>query len=296
MTYQGLSLDGKRALVFGGTSGIRRAIAIGLAEAGADVVPVSRRHEEVIKTAQEIRALGRSSLESPADVTRPEEIRRVVEQMRTQMGRIDILVNSAGIVKRTPSLEVSAEDWNRILDVNLNGTWNACQMVCQIMKEQMYGRIINIGSMGSFLSLNELTAYCASKGAVLMVTRCLGTEWIKYNITVNAIAPGTFETPMNRPLINQPGRKDRIMERTPIKRFGDLEEIKGAAIFLASDSASYVTGQVLCVDGGVMAQRLARRLWSLPAGRREYAAFRGRLATVADARRRHSLARIIHVS
>jgi len=254
MAYDGLNLEGKRALVFGGTSGIGKAISIGLAQAGADVVPVSRRAEEVAKTAQDIRALGRKSLELTADVARREDIRHVVEQMLEQMGRIDILVNSAGTLTKAPSLLVADEDWNRILAVNLNGTWYACQIVGQVMKDQMYGRIINIGSMGSFLSLNELTPYCASKGAVLMLTRCLGAEWVKYNITVNAIAPGTFETPMNRPLIHAPGRKEAIMSRTPIKRFGNLEEIKGAAIFLASESSSYMTGQVLCVDGGFMAQ------------------------------------------
>jgi NAD(P)-dependent dehydrogenase (short-subunit alcohol dehydrogenase family) len=254
MAYQGLSLEGKRALVFGGTSGIGKAIAIGLAEAGADVVPVSRRAEEVAKTAQEIQSLGRSSLELTADITRREDIRRVIERMLEKMARIDVLVNAAGVVKRVPSLSFADEDWYRILQVNLSGTWYACQMVGQVMKDQMAGRIINIGSTGSFVSLHELAPYCASKGGVLMLTRCLGTEWVKYNITVNMIAPGTFETPLNRPLLNQPGRRELVMSRTPMKRPGNLEEIKGAAIYLASDSASYITGQVVAVDGGFLAQ------------------------------------------
>jgi NAD(P)-dependent dehydrogenase (short-subunit alcohol dehydrogenase family) len=254
MAYQGLSLEGKRALVFGGTSGIGKSIAIGLAEAGADVVPVGRRAEEVARTAQEIRTLSRSSLELPADITSREDIRRVIERMLAQMSRIDILVNAAGIVKRMPSLSFPDEDWHRIMQVNLSGTWYTCQMVGQVMKDQMHGRIINVGSTGSFVSLHELAPYCASKGGVLMLTRCLGTEWVKYNITVNMIAPGTFETPLNRPLLNQSGRRELVMSRTPMKRAGNLEEIKGAAIYLASDNASYITGQVIAVDGGFLAQ------------------------------------------
>ena len=252
--YKGLSLDGKRALVFGGTSGLGKSIALGFAEAGADVVPVSRRPEEVQKTAGEIRALGRRTMELTADVTHREEIQRVIDRMRAEMGRIDILVNSAGTTKRAPSLEFADEDWNRVLNINLNGTWYACQMVGRVMKEQMYGRIINLASIGAFLSLHEVTAYCASKGAVAMMTRCLGAEWVKYNITVNALAPGVFETPLNRNVVHEPGRKASIMAHTPMKRFGNLEEIKGVAIFLASDSASFVTGEVIAVDGGFMAQ------------------------------------------
>ncbi len=252
--YKGLSLEGKRALVFGGTSGLGKSIALGFAEAGADVVPVSRRAEEVQKTAGEIRALGRRTMELTADVTRREEIQRVIDRMRAEMGRIDILVNSAGTTKRAPSLEFADEDWNRVLNINLNGTWYACQMVGRVMKEQMYGRIINLASIGAFLSLHEVTAYCASKGAVAMMTRCLGAEWVKYNITVNALAPGVFETPLNRNVVHEPGRKASIMAHTPMKRFGNLEEIKGVAIFLASDSASFVTGEVIAVDGGFMAQ------------------------------------------
>lgn len=253
MAYKGLSLEGKRALVFGGTSGLGKSIAVGLAEAGADVVPVSRRAAEVARIAADIRVLGRRTLELTADVTRRADIQKVIDAMVQDMGRIDILVNCAGTTKKAPSLELSDEDWNRVMDTNLRGTWHACQMVGRQMKEQMYGRIINIASIGSFQTLYEATVYAASKGAVAMLTRNLGAEWTKYNIAVNAIAPGFFETPLNMGLIHLPERKASILSHTPMKRFGSLKEIKGVAIFLASDAASFVTGEIIAVDGGFMA-------------------------------------------
>lgn len=254
MAYKGLSLEGKHALVFGGTSGLGKSISTGLAEAGADVVPVSRRAAEVAKMAAEIRALGKRTLELTADVTSREDIQKVIDRMVQEFGRIDILVNCAGTTKKIASLDLSDEDWNRVMDINLKGTWFTCQMVGRQMKKQQYGRIINIASIGGFQTLHEATAYAASKGAVVMLTRNLGAEWTKYNITVNAIAPGVFETPLNRELINLPERKSSIMAHTPMKRFGNLEEIKGVAIFLASDAASFVTAEVISVDGGFMAQ------------------------------------------
>ncbi len=252
--YKDLSLDGKKALVFGGTSGLGKSIALGLAEAGADVVAVSRRAEEVAKTAEEIRALGRNTFEIKADVTSRDDVQRAADRMVAEMKRIDILVNSAGATKRAPSLEFADEDWDRILNINLKGTWLTCQIVGRVMRDQQYGRIINIASIGAFQSLYEAAPYCASKGGVAMLTRCLGAEWTQYNITVNAIAPGVFETPLNRALIHEPARKNSILSHTPMKRFGNLDEIKGAAIFLASDAARFVTSEILSVDGGFVAQ------------------------------------------
>lgn len=254
MPYKPLSLEGKKALVFGGTSGLGHSISLGLAEAGADVAPVSRRAQEVARTAAEVRQLGRRSLEVTADVTKRDEIQKAIDRLLEEFGRIDVLVNCAGTTKRCPSLEVTEEDWNRIIEINLNGTWNTCQLVGRVMAKQKYGRIINIASIGSFQSLYEATAYTASKGGVAMLTRNLGAEWNQYNITVNAIAPGVFETPLNTRLIHEPGRQASIMSHTPMKRFGQVEEIKGAAIFLASDAASFVTAAIISVDGGFTAQ------------------------------------------
>lgn len=252
--YNGLSLEDKRALVFGGTSGLGKAIALGFAEAGADVIAVGRHAEKVQRTAWEIKAAGRKTLEITADVTSRPRIQGVINTMLSAMGRIDILVNSAGMTKRVPSLDVEDDLWNQIMEVNLKGCWNTCQMVGRVMKDQQYGRIINIASIASFVSAHEVAPYAASKGGVLQITRCLAAEWAKYKITVNAIAPGVFETDLNREIIHKPDRKASIFSHTPMKRFGKLEEIKGAAIFLASDSASFVTGVSIPVDGGFLAQ------------------------------------------
>jgi NAD(P)-dependent dehydrogenase (short-subunit alcohol dehydrogenase family) len=252
--YKGLSLEGKHALVFGGTSGLGKAIALGFAQAGADVVAVGRRAEEVKRTAWEIKASGKRTFEITGDVTDRAQIQAVIDRMLSETRRIDILVNSAGITKQVPSFEVEDALWNQIMETNLKGVWNTCQMVGRVMRDQQYGRIINIASIASFVSAHEVAPYATSKGGVVQITRCLAAEWARYNITINSIAPGVFETDLNRDIINRPERKASIFSHTPMKRFGQVEEIKGAAIFLASDSASFVTGACIPVDGGFLIQ------------------------------------------
>ena len=254
MAYSGFSLEGKTAVVVGGTSGIGKSIALGFAESGANVVGTGRRAEEVTKTAAEVRAKGVRSLEVPCDATSRESLQGLIDKTVAEFGRIDILVNSAGTTKRMPSVDFPDEDWHRILNINVDATWYACQMVGRVMIDQGKGKIINIGSVASHVGLMEVTAYCTSKGAVAMMTRTLGCEWAKHGVNVNCIAPGVFETPMNRAMIRQPERKQKILSRTPMGRFGNLDELQGAAIFLASPASDFVAGEILAVDGGFLAQ------------------------------------------
>jgi len=247
-----LSLQGKSAVVVGGTSGIGRAIALGLAKAGADVIASSRSSSSVDQTADEIEALGRRSLRILSDVSDRASLQALHDEVMSKFGKVDILVNSAGITKRVPTLECPEELWNSIMEINLTGTLRACQIFGKSMLERGYGRIINIASLSTFVAFNEVAAYSASKAAVGSLTRSLAVEWSKRGVCVNAIAPGIFPTALNRQLLDSP-RGHELLMRTPIGRFGELDELTGVAVYLASDASSYTTGQILIVDGGQLA-------------------------------------------
>jgi len=248
-----LDLTSKTAVVIGGTSGIGFAIAKGLGAAGANVVPSGRRTELVKSAAAEIERTGRKALAHPVDVTSRESIEDLLRAAKSKFGSVEILVNSAGRTKRTPTLDTSESDWNDILETNLTGTLRGCQVFGRHMIERGYGRIINIASLSSFVGLFEVAAYSASKAAVASLTQSLAIEWAKYGVCVNAIAPGVFRTELNTRLLDGTPRGQEFLLRTPMGRFGKLDELVGAAVFLASESASFVTGHVLVGDGGFLA-------------------------------------------
>ena len=253
MAYKAFDLSGKSAVVIGGTSGIGHALALGLAEAGADVAPTSRRSDLVAQTASEIEALGRRSLRCSSDVQDRSSLAGVLAQAIEAFGKVDILVNCAGRTRRAPTLDFPEEDWNAIVETNLTGTLRAAQVFGRHMLERGYGRIIHIASIASFVALFEVAAYAASKAAVASLTKSLALEWGPRGVCVNAIAPGVFPTDLNRSLLEGTARGHEFLARIPMKRFGDVNELCGAAVFLASDAASYVNGEVLVVDGGFLA-------------------------------------------
>jgi NAD(P)-dependent dehydrogenase (short-subunit alcohol dehydrogenase family) len=253
MTFASLQLDGRVAVVIGGTSGIGWALSAGLAEAGADVVASSRRIEQVEQAAIEVERLGRRSLRVASDVTDRGSLERLLEVVVSSFGRVDILVNCAGRTKRGPTLDFSEGDWSDILETNLTGTLRSCQVFGRHMLAQGYGRIVNVASLSSFVALYEVAAYSASKAAVASLTKSLAIEWGPKGVCVNAIAPGVFRTALNEKLLDGTARGREFLTRTPMKRFGRVEELAGAAVFLASEAASFVNGEILVVDGGFLA-------------------------------------------
>jgi NAD(P)-dependent dehydrogenase (short-subunit alcohol dehydrogenase family) len=253
MAYKGFDLSGRVAVVVGGTSGIGRAIAHGLAEAGADVVATSRRMEQVESVASEIEQLGRRALRLASDVADRASLEHVLDRTVAELGKVDILVNSAGRTKRGPTLDFPEEAWTDIIDTNLTGTLRSCQVFGRHMLEREYGRIVNIASLSTFVALYEVAAYSASKAAVASLTKSLALEWCRHGVCVNAIAPGVFRTALNEKLLDETERGREFLVRTPAGRFGTVDELAGAAVFLSSDAASFVNGEVLVVDGGFLA-------------------------------------------
>ncbi len=253
MAYDKLNLNGKVAVVIGGTSGIGKVCALGFIEAGVRaLVASSRRQGEVDRTADQLEGMGVSTLRQTVDVTSKDSLRRLREAAIQAFGRIDILLNAAGRTKKAPSLEFREEDWDAIMDCNLKGTFLACQVFGEHMVARGKGKIINIASLGTYVSLSDAAPYCISKSGVATLTKCLGAEWARKGVHVNAIAPGYFLTPLSAPMLAIPERKERILAHIPMQRIGELEELKGAAIYLASEAADYVVGEILTVDGGFL--------------------------------------------
>ncbi len=253
MTSSLFSLEGKTAVVLGGTSGLGHTIALGLADAGADVVVSARRQALVDKTASELEAKGRRTLRVRADVRDRESLLRMRELILKAFNTVDILVNAAGVTRKVPTLEMKKEDWNDILETNLTGTLRGCQVFGELMLKQGAGRIINIASLGSLLGLFEVAAYSASKSGVASLTKSLAIEWSRHGVLVNAIVPGVFRTDMNANLLEGTDRGREFLLRTPMGRYGKSEELIGAAVFLASEASGFVTGQLIAVDGGILA-------------------------------------------
>lgn len=246
-------LDGRVAVITGGTTGLGREIARGFAAAGADVVASSRAKEHVDEAASEIEALGRRTLRVVCDVLDRASIQRLHDAVIAAFGKVDILVNAAGMAKKAATLDEDEEEWLKIVDTNLTGTMRACQIFGRTMVNAHYGRIINVASSTAFRGSYQLAAYGASKSGVASLTKTLAIELAESGVNVNAIAPGVFRTEMSAPLVKDTLRGEELLIRTPMHRFGQPREVVGPAIFLASEAAGFVTGEVLAVDGGYLA-------------------------------------------
>jgi len=244
-------LDGKVAIVTGGTRGLGGAMAYGLAQAGADIVIVQRSSNET-EAASKIRELGRKCETLSYDIGQLENIPKIVNDVKEKFGHIDILINNAGVQRRSPSTDFLDHDWDLVMQVNAKSVFFLCQAVGREMLDQGKGKIVNVASLLSFQGGVNVPAYAASKGAVAQFTKALSNEWASRGVNVNAIAPGYMVTDMNTALIEDEMRNEQILQRIPAKRWGRPEDMVGAVIFLASDSSNYVNGEIITVDGGWM--------------------------------------------
>ncbi len=247
-----IDLSGKRALVIGGTSGIGKGIAQAFARAGAQVAASSRDLNRVTATAAELSALGAKALAIACDARDLDSVRRLMSEIERAWGQLDIVVNAQGTTRKTPSEQVDDEEFAGIVDLNLHSVFRICREAYPLIKREG-GSIINLASLGAWIGLPDAAAYSASKGGVVQMTKVLAVDWARENIRCNAIAPGWIVTPLSAPILDQEQYRVPILRRIPLQRFGTVDEVAGAALFLASDLARYVTGTVLTVDGGVLA-------------------------------------------
>lgn len=253
MAYPLFSLEGKRALVTGSSQGIGFALAKGLAEHGAEIIINGRDAAKVDAAIAELKAAGHKAHAAVFDVTSLESVKHGIDTIETNIGAIDILFNNAGMQFRTPLEDFPEDKWQLLLQTNISSVFYTGQSVAKHMIKRGRGKIINIASVQSELARPSIAPYTATKGAVRNLTRGMCTDWAKYGLQVNAIAPGYFKTPLNQALIDNPEFSGWLEKRTPAGRWGNVEELVGAAVFLASDASSFVNGQVIHVDGGITA-------------------------------------------